>query len=254
MHFAFDFNANPALCLPELNAPRPCKHAANCFYNGEGGCAFVHPGEEGTGLQLFPARTVKDPETGKELWQKATVRLIGSAKFYERRRLKMSWPKWCALPKNAHLPMPGKMAQPPTQQQSSFFLLNPTEQFNSMFKSGYAIQTPEIIAAREAFMASFSPEATALNNKAIEEVKHQQMGNALYAIIAPFLVETENDMKEGGIWHKNITAGKITGMLLEAFSYEQLYPMLSNMEELKDKLAECCVIIKENADSQVAVA
>jgi len=108
--FAFNL-ADPQFSAPELNAPRPCAHASNCYYNGPNGCAFVHPGEEGTGMKIFHSRVLTD-ETGKETWQKATVRLIGGAGFYERRRLKMSWPQWCALPKNSHLQKPAKVAQP----------------------------------------------------------------------------------------------------------------------------------------------
>jgi hypothetical protein len=269
--FAFNLSA-PEFSAPELNAPRPCAHASNCYYNGPNGCAFVHPGEEGTGMKIFHARVVR--ENGKETWQKATVRLIGGAAFYERRRLKMSWPQWCALPKNAHLPKPGKAqlapaaeplapaTEPLTPAQPTltpsvarlfqmaaaetvpFSSLSPVEQWRAMFQTGYAIQTPEIVAARANFMASFSEQARALNEKAIAEMKRQQIGNALYAIIAPFLAETMEAMKEGGVWHDKITAGKLTGMLLEGFSYEELTVMLSDMDDLKDRLAECCVLIK----------
>lgn len=274
MSFAFNF-ADPQFSAPELNAPRPCAHASNCYYNGPNGCAFVHPGEEGTGMKIFHARVVRD--NGKETWQKATVRLIGGAAFYERRRLKMSWPQWCALPKNAHLPKPGKpqLAPPlapsvarifqelaPAAAQTTltpsvarlfqmaaaeavpFSSLSPVEQWRAMFQTGYAIQTPEIIAARANFMTSFNEQARALNEKAIAEMKRQQIGNALYAIIAPFLAETMEGMKEGGVWHDKITAGKLTGMLLEGFSYEELIAMLSDMDDLKDRLADCCVLIK----------
>jgi len=84
----FNWPAEPALDEKALNSPQPCSHGSSCRYNGP--CAFVHKGEEGTGRRLFPARTVD----GKE--QAACVRLIGSPSFYERRRLRLSWPEWCA--------------------------------------------------------------------------------------------------------------------------------------------------------------
>ena len=98
---AFNNDGHPELNDPELNCPRTCVHGIHCTYTGPGktGCNFVHPGEEGTGRRLFPARV--DEKTGQQ--QDACVRLVGSPGFYERRRLKMSWPQWCALPKNAHL-------------------------------------------------------------------------------------------------------------------------------------------------------
>ena len=89
----FNWPAEPELDEKELNSPQPCGHGAGCTYNGP--CAFVHPGEEGTGRRLFPGRTIEDKD-GNQVEQAAAVRLIGSPSFYERRRLKMSWPQWCA--------------------------------------------------------------------------------------------------------------------------------------------------------------
>lgn len=250
MSFAYDLSA-PEFSAPELNAPQPCKHAANCYYNGTNGCAFVHPGEEGKGMKIFPARIIKDSYTGKETWQKGIVRLIGGADFYERRRLKMSWPEWCNLPKNSHLQKPVvKSAQQSVATIGtetaplSFSQLGPMEKWQAMFQKGYAIETPEITAARIAFIASLQT-----NEKNIQEINYQQMGNALYAIIEPFIKENKEAMKEGGVWHDNITVGKITGMLLEGISYEELYPMLTDMEELKETIADCCVSIKDAAEA-----
>jgi len=89
---AFGWVAQPELDLPALNSPRPCSHGARCNYNGC--CAFVHPGEQGTGRRRFPARNANE---------KDVVRLIGRPDFYERRRLRLSWPQWCA---KKGLPLP----------------------------------------------------------------------------------------------------------------------------------------------------
>ena len=103
---AIYWHENPAFDAPELNSPQPCIHGAGCVFtvkNAEGKtipgcCRYVHPGEEGTGRRLFPARQQK--EGGAEASfrdQPACVRLTGNAGFYERRRLKMSWQAWCEL-------------------------------------------------------------------------------------------------------------------------------------------------------------
>jgi hypothetical protein len=91
---------SPALDKPELRSPQPCKRGVHCDYklkdeaSGElvrACCSGVHPGEEGTGRRLFPARTLDD---GKQ--QPACVRLTGASHgFYERRRLRLSWAEWC---------------------------------------------------------------------------------------------------------------------------------------------------------------
>jgi hypothetical protein len=84
---------NPAFDAPELNSPQPCIHGAGCVFTvknadviSPGCCRYVHPGEEGTGRRLFPAKDGKP----------ACVRLI-AAGFYERRRLRLPWSEWCAL-------------------------------------------------------------------------------------------------------------------------------------------------------------
>ena len=101
---AWNWEAQPEFNDPALKSPRPCTHGANCLYDGC--CGFVHPGEEGTGRKLFPARTRVNND-GNQEWEPAVVRLIGyrrgQAGFYERRRLRLSWASWC---KREGLPMP----------------------------------------------------------------------------------------------------------------------------------------------------
>jgi hypothetical protein len=90
---AISWYENPEFDVPSLKSPQPCIHGAGCVFtvkNAEGvvkpGCChFVHPGEEGNGRRLFPAKDGKP----------ACVRLTGKAGFYERCRLKMSWQEWC---------------------------------------------------------------------------------------------------------------------------------------------------------------
>ena len=103
MSVAFRWYKKAAFDVPRLNSPQPCAHGAGCAYTvkdketGEqvaGCCAFVHPGEEGTGRRLFEERTTTN-EAGEKTVQPACVRLTGKAGFYERRRLRLSWPAWC---------------------------------------------------------------------------------------------------------------------------------------------------------------
>jgi len=89
---------NKALDDPKLRSPTPCPRGVYCQYklpNPEtkelelACCRMVHPGEEGNGRRLFPARTAPD---GRE--QPACVRLTGKAGFYERCGLKQPWRAW----------------------------------------------------------------------------------------------------------------------------------------------------------------
>jgi len=106
------------LDAPHLRSPQPCKRGIHCDYklkdeaSGElvrACCSGVHPGEEGTGRRLFPARITED---GRE--QPACVRLTGAAySFYERRRLRLSWAEWCEQHEVPFTPaLPGQPFEP----------------------------------------------------------------------------------------------------------------------------------------------
>ena len=94
---------NPAFDEESLRSPQPCARGIHCDYkrlNEETGelepacCRFVHPGEEGNGRRLFPAREII--RDGQTLLQPACVRLTGAKDhYYCRRTLKMSWREWC---------------------------------------------------------------------------------------------------------------------------------------------------------------
>jgi len=97
---------NAAFDKPELRSPQPCPRGVYCQYkipNKEtqeleiACCRMVHPGEEGNGRRLFPARSAN----GRQ--QPACVRLTGNAGFYERCRLKQPWRVWAA---EHNIPLP----------------------------------------------------------------------------------------------------------------------------------------------------
>jgi hypothetical protein len=96
-----EIKAREVAATLQLNPPQPCNHGAGCNYNGP--CAFVHAGEEGTGLKYFPERERTDPNTGEVFVQRAAIRMVNtdgsSPGFYERRRLTKSWAQWCSMKK-----------------------------------------------------------------------------------------------------------------------------------------------------------
>ena len=109
---AFRWYKKPAFDATHLNSPQPCSHGAGCNYRVTkdgveiiGCCAFVHPGEEGNGRRLFEERTYTN-DGGETVVQKACVRLTGRAGFYERRRLRLSWPAWCERQSIPYTPNP----------------------------------------------------------------------------------------------------------------------------------------------------
>ena len=107
MSVAIQWFENSTFDAPELKSPQPCIHGAGCVYtktlpDGKivpAVCHYVHPGEEGKGRRLFPARTVNDvgPDGDGTFVQPACVRLIGNALYYERMRMRMPWQAFCAV-------------------------------------------------------------------------------------------------------------------------------------------------------------
>ena len=172
-----------------FNTPQFCKWGDACVYNGC--CGFVHPGEEGTGLKYFPARSYTD---GVEIWEPAVVRLIGTrekpVRFYERRRLRLSWPQWCA---RVGMPAPIPLSQRKKAEEAK------------------------------------------------AKAKIQEIGEKLYLKIDAKLAAEKQAMINAGLWNPSITTGKLTGMLVEAYSYEDLLNLdKEDLSQEHNQLYEAC--------------
>ena len=212
MSYAFDWS-NPEMNSPVLNSPRPCSHGVNCTYNGQGGCAFVHPGEEGTGRRVFPARITT--VNGNQIWQKATVRLVNSGKkvdFYERRRLKMSWPEW--------LEYKGIASTPPSAPSPS----------------------PSVDVQHERMTDSMLLVKKNQNQK-------QEIGNLLFVKVSENMLAAKPMLMDDGCFRENMTAGKITGMFLEAMGIPELLSLLHDEDALGQRMLEACDVLKEHYDT-----
>jgi hypothetical protein len=305
---AFNNDGHPELNEPELNCPRLCVHGIHCTYTGPGktGCNFVHPGEEGTGRRLFPARV--DEKTGQQ--QDACVRLVGSPGFYERRRLKMSWPQWCALPKNAHLrseprrgqeePAPSAPAaaqqKPPVvvQKKAVAVALPPPPRAAPLAQAQQQQQQPPqwaqaqakppvgllIMQARihlenssalaahyEGIVAKGTDPTSFLGRCAQQQAEmHRTLatraathlrdlfGNELFARAGAFLDEVRADMVAAEQWSNEITAGRITGMLLEGLDHDELTQLLEDHQAFIEKMADASAILKQSGDAKLASA
>jgi hypothetical protein len=115
--------AKPSFDEPKLRSPQPCARGIHCDFRRwnpatkqmePAVCHFVHPGEEGTGRRLFPARRLAD---GRQ--QPACVRLTGAAQgFYERCGRKIPWGTWCAQKGIPYTPVtPGAAWEPVTVER-----------------------------------------------------------------------------------------------------------------------------------------
>lgn len=66
------------------------------------------------------------------------------------------------------------------------------------------------------------------------------LADKLYTMIVRELSSATKEMIEGGYWHTNMTAGRISGMLLEAMTEEEIAGLTSNTKELAAYMIDCC--------------
>ena len=233
----------------ELNSPQPCSHGINCTYKNAGAvCAFVHPGEEGVGRHYFPARVTD--EEGKKFWQPPCVRLIGTKEkpcgFYERRRLGLTWPEWCA---KKGIQIPKKTSQLVTPPVAPHVMPH-------VMPVGPMAMTPEMMAYLYQ-MAHAQKQANAYA-KQMEEAKailaRNHMGNMLFAKVASYLdgLKGLNASDSEYVWPTNMTPGKITGMFLEGMELNHLQHLIDHTPSFEEKVGEALDILntvweRENA-------
>ena len=246
----FSWPAEPELDEKSLNSPQPCQHGSKCTYKKEGVCcAFVHPGEQGTGRVFFPARTVD--ADGKQIYQKAAVRLIGSS-FYERRRLGMSWPEWCAkkglkaAPQPQPQPVP-QILQAPIVISNGMVQQGPSvEQVQQMAYFFQLFQTAQAQAQAQA-------QAYAVQQKEAEAVlSKQNLGTLIFAKLEPKIVSMKksasysDETEEAMVWPSNMTAGKVTGMFLEGMDVGELNELLKDEAFFEERFNEAIGILHDH--------
>jgi hypothetical protein len=176
---------------------------------------FVHPGEEGVGRRLFPARTMDE---------EPVVRIYGipekKAYFYERRRLGLSWPAWC---KEMGWTMPA----------------NPVKQSNNLIQKAPNHNRKKILEIENVFHVDDEE-----NNTLTQNVIQQKVGDYLFLAIHNLLDEVAiEEMKKANIYSPSLTPGKIVGMLLESCPVNYCHSLLQNENELHQAVLDACVTI-----------
>ena len=79
-------------------------------------------------------------------------------------------------------------------------------------------------------------------------------GNQLFAKAGAFLDEVRADMVAAEQWSNEITAGRITGMLLEGLDYDELTQLLEDQQGFTEKMAEASAILKQAGDAKLAAS
>lgn len=227
---------NTALELddPKHRCPQPCKHAERCVYDGPGGCGFVHPGEQGSGRKLLPGRYMEKAGETKR-WENATVRLSDSS-FYERRRLRISWPQWC---ERQGLPAPVPLSKMPKPQAWKTPPKKEVKQPAAPVKAPILEQAP-YSQDMLAWVASMQQHYMAQ----IISQRRNAIGEQLFYLIKDQLEKTVADRKEIGLDHPKITPGLITGMLLEN-DLGEAERLIKDAEGLGERMIEACEAIIE---------
>ena len=276
--FAFSFNATPMDWpvsagvwtgsleqLKKYNAPAPCKWNDACVYSKC--CGFVHAGEEGTGLKYFPGRSVIGAD-GKQFWEPPCLRLIGSPRFYERRRLHLSWPAWCERQGlEAPVPLcersetiPGGDAPAPDRKERIALLPTPTASVPVPTPAPVFLMPPPAMLAQMAAQVQAQAQAVWRAQQAqlpfwrragITELQAKNaLGEQLYMLIKQRLDQTTNYRATLGLAHPSITAGKITGMFLDAHGIAELEQLLDDDGEFSRNLWQGVHVLAAHAAGQ----
>jgi hypothetical protein len=66
------------------------------------------------------------------------------------------------------------------------------------------------------------------------------LANKLYSLIVHQLTTATEEMIAGGYWHPHMTAGRISGMLLEAMTEEEIAGLTGDLKELAAQMIDCC--------------
>ena len=66
------------------------------------------------------------------------------------------------------------------------------------------------------------------------------LANKLYNLIVHQLTTATEEMIAGGYWHSNMTAGRISGMLLEAMTEEEIAALTGDLKGLAAQMIDCC--------------
>ncbi len=231
--YAFDWMANPLWNSPELRSPIPCRAGYNCTYSGV--CSFVHPGEEGAERRLFPARNAGERDM---------VRLTHPTKkpeYYRRRELRLSWPEWCArqgLPAPVAVETPGGAA-PSGKRKQRIVLAENNSSVPVTVSLLFPIPTlpvPQPVTLEELLAAS-QPVPTV-----------QSVGDELYRKVDEILQVSANvaALQRFGWYTPSCTAGKIVGMLIDAYSLDELQQRNSDTEALFESIIDCCEELAED--------
>jgi len=70
---------------------------------------------------------------------------------------------------------------------------------------------------------------------------------ALYNTISMALAYGRDAMIQTGTFHKDITAAKITGMILHSFDLEECKELIASPIDLSKRMLSCCEAIMKNA-------
>ncbi len=66
------------------------------------------------------------------------------------------------------------------------------------------------------------------------------LADKLYSTIVRQLTTATEEMIAGGYWHPHMTAGRISGMLLEAMTEAEIAALVADTKELAAYMIDCC--------------
>jgi hypothetical protein len=228
----YNFNWEvPVLNDPRYNSPVPCTHGRNCYYHGYMGsdgkwvekiCTRVHPGEEGVGRKIFYARNKYERDQVRLYSDKNAQGVLIRQTFYERMRLGKTWPEWCKM---MGYPLPQRPVNKPIEHVRQQIIQS------------------NVFDDEEQVIMAIDPEEDRKEDERLE----QQCGDNMYRRIDACLQtpEVKPYFTQMGWTAPTITTGKITGMILQAFTAFEQLECYKNPAVLYEAIMDCCEILQE---------
>lgn len=263
-----------------FNKPRFCKHGAACSY--EGCCSDVHPGEDGVEMRFCPARRAGEQDQirlftadGKSApYYARRMQRKSWAQWSEEHGLPTPAsfrappppsadeddsdiegiveldPEETELSYLAHLAQEKRLAelqaearQQMLEQQQRLFAQQQAEA--AARQQAEALQHQQMMWAlwqQQMFFAQQMAARVAPPVKTEAQLK-AEVGDELYPLVQRALERSAEDRAVIGFTGPLFTAGKITGMLLEALTVPELRALLDDDARFSELMMEACDVL-----------
>jgi hypothetical protein len=205
-------------------------------------CRRVHPGEEGIGRKIFHARNKFERDQVRLFSDKNSEGVLIRQTFYERTRLRMTWPQWCTrMGWPVPAPAPVVVTNTVSQEELARRIANdPFPDREEDLTITFDDDDEQVSSAPVQAEVPVQPVMSEAEWK-------QYIGTHLFNIIDNLISfpDAKFEMRDAGYTASSITTAKITGMIVEGFTIQQLVDLYNSPRELYETIIDCCEILQQ---------